>query len=109
MTVKLCLKLARKAISEGVELYAAVARCAESGEEINGALAMIELVATPLNFALNAQVQLWERTQVDSDGLAAMSLAKLPGAQVTLLQWLEAPDRKIGHVLHVLNAAILKA
>lgn len=118
MTVRDCLKAARQLISVREvpagyamvdHVFGSIEKSTPTGAEQLEALERLEAVAVPLNCRLNTLVENFDRFKVDADGVNAIRLAKIPGAEVGLWQWLQAPERRCAHVLQVLDAAIRKA
>lgn len=118
MSVRLCLKIARQRILEGVrgsvlspgrDLFTAVRKSAESRAEEAEALDQLERIACPAFAAMQAAVVKWGQTEDNADGRRAVELAKVRGATETLDAWVFAEGRTKDELVRLLNTAILKS
>ena len=68
--------------------------------------AALERVAVPACRAVDDATLRWLETGADADGLAALEAARLPGAEVSLTDWLKTTSR--AEVVQAVERAILR-
>lgn len=100
------LKDARERITQGDRVFVALSR---SGGDFNAAVDLLTQVLLPTAALYEAAVLKFHRTQADADGVAALQLARLPGASLQFWDWIEEPARHSWDVLKGFDSAILRA
>ncbi len=104
------LKKARALIVAGArDLYRAVELSTTTSDEQLAALEALELQATPARHALDQAIKRWIETHDNEHGRIALKLARAPGADGALWNWINAPTRTKGEVLKLFDRAINKA
>lgn len=110
MSVTAALKHARALIVSGErDLYRAVELGAEvAGCDVVAALGALELQATPARFNLEEAIRAWMKSNDNADGRRCVELAKVPGSELCLWEWLRAPRRTRGEVIALFDRTINK-
>lgn len=109
MSTRACLKKARQWISAGeTDAYLAIEKSAVDGIEAVKAFEQLEAIVAPAAAALRVQVERWSATGTDSDGLRAIELARQPGADRSMWDWVHDPATSQAHMLKAFATAIVK-
>ncbi len=109
MSARATLKRAKALIVAGArDLYRAIELSAETHGEVLEALEQLEAQACPARPPLVAAIMRYLDTRADADGLRAVELSRVPGADQSLWNWIHEPGRKRRQVLELFDRAILK-
>lgn len=91
----------RRCVMDALELFA------DGGPQLFDAYAAVEAVALPARAALDAAAEsFWDGAVALED---VVVIARSPGADMSLQQWLERPGRRIEEVLDAMDTAALRA
>ena len=87
----------------------AVCAAATEAGDISGALAALRAVALPASSAFEQVAERFLDSGTEEDALVVVQVAGVAGSDGDLQGWLEAPGRKLEHVLAVFDKAVLRA